>query len=255
MIPTWLAAGLWGLLAGGALVIGAAIGYFFKIPQRVVATVMAFGSGVLISALSFELMEEAYRRGGFGSTALGFIGGAAVFTVANIILAKQGAKHRKRSGEHQKEEKEENEDSGGGLAIAVGALLDGIPESIVIGLSLIAGGGVSLVAVVAIFLSNLPEGLSSSAGMKKAGRSAVYIFGIWTSIALASGISAIVGYTVFSGFSENVIAATNAVAAGAILAMLVDTMIPEAFETAHNFAGLATVLVFLAAFALDKLGG
>ena len=252
MIPTWLAAGLWGLLAGGALVIGAAIGYFFKIPQRIVATVMAFGSGVLISALSFELMEEAYRRGGFGSTALGFIGGAAVFTVANIILAKQGAKHRKRSGEHQKEE---NKDSGGGLAIAVGALLDGIPESIVIGLSLIAGGGVSLVAVVAIFLSNLPEGLSSSAGMKKAGRSAVYIFGIWTSIALASGVAAIVGYTVFSGFPENVIAATNAVAAGAILAMLVDTMIPEAFETAHNFAGLATVLGFLAAFALDKLGG
>ncbi|HEX9929568.1 MAG TPA: hypothetical protein VGB02_13605 [Pyrinomonadaceae bacterium] len=252
MIPTWIEAGLWGLLAGGALVIGAAIGYFFKIPQRVVATVMAFGSGVLISALSFELMEEAYRRGGFGSTALGFIGGAAVFTVANIILAKQGAKHRKRSGEHQKEE---NEDSGGGLAIALGALLDGIPESIVIGLSLITGGSVSLVAVVAIFLSNLPEGLSSSAGMKKAGRSAVYIFGIWTSIALASGISAVVGYTVFSGFSENVIAATTAVAAGAILAMLVDTMIPEAFETAHNFAGLATVLGFLAAFALDKLGG
>ena len=252
MSPTWLTAGLWGLLAGGALVIGAAIGYFFKIPQRVVATVMAFGSGVLISALSFELMEEAYRRGGFGSTALGFIGGAAVFTAANVVLAKKGAKHRKRSGEHQKEE---NKDSGGGLAIAVGALLDGIPESIVIGLSLIAGGGVSLVAVVAIFLSNLPEGLSSSAGMKKAGRSAVYIFGIWTSIALASGISAIVGYTVFSGFSENVIAATTAVAAGAILAMLVDTMIPEAFETAHNFAGLATVLGFLAAFALDKLGG
>jgi ZIP family zinc transporter len=252
MIPTWLAAGLWGLLAGGALVIGAAIGYFLSVPQRVVATVMAFGSGVLISALSFELMEKAYSRGGFGSTALGFVGGATVFTVANIILAKKGAKHRKRSGEHQKEE---NEDSGGGLAIAVGALLDGVPESIVIGLSLIAGSGVSLVAVVAIFLSNLPEGLSSSAGMKKAGRSAVYIFGIWTSIALASGVAAIVGYTVFSGFSENVIAATNAVAAGAILAMLVDTMIPEAFEIAHNFAGLAAVLGFLAAFALDKLGG
>lgn len=258
MIPTWLEAGLWGLLAGGALVVGAAIGYFFSIPQRVVATVMAFGSGVLISALSFELMEEAYRRGGFGSTAVGFIGGATVFTVANIILAKQGAKHRKRSGEHQKvekEEKEQNEDSGGGLAIALGALLDGVPESIVIGLSLIAGKGVSIVAVVAIFLSNLPEGLSSAAGMKKAGRSAVYIFGIWTSIALASGIAAIVGYTVFSGFSENVIAATNAVAAGAILAMLVDTMIPEAFETAHNYAGLVTVLGFLAAFALEKFGG
>lgn len=251
MIPTWLAAGLWGLLAGGALVIGAAIGYFFRVPQRVVATVMAFGSGVLISALSFELMEEAYERGGFGSTALGFVGGATIFTVANIILAKQGAKHRKRSGEHQKSE---NEEGGGGLAIAVGALLDGIPESIVIGLSLIAGAGVSLVAVIAIFLSNLPEGLSSAAGMKKAGRSAVYIFGIWTFIALCSGVAAIVGYTLFSGFSPGVIAATNAVAAGAILAMLCDTMIPEAFETAHNYAGLVTVLGFLAAFALDKFG-
>src|SRR4028119_1739743 len=101
MIPTWLAAGLWGLLAGGALVIGAAIGYFFKIPQRVVAAVMAFGSGVLISALSFELMEEAYSRGGFAATALGFILGATIFTFANWLLSKRGAKHRKRSGGHQ----------------------------------------------------------------------------------------------------------------------------------------------------------
>lgn len=255
MLPIWLQAGLWGLLSGGALVVGAGIGYFLNVPQRVVASIMAFGSGVLISALSFELMEEAYERGGFLSTAIGFIAGAAVFTAANWILAKKGAKHRKRSGEHQAVEAEEcQEDSGNGLAIAIGALLDGVPESIVIGLSLISGK-VSLVAVIAIFLSNLPEGLSSASGMKKAGRSAAYIFGIWAAIAVASGVAAIVGYTIFSGFSPNVIAATTAIAAGAILAMLVDTMIPEAFETAHNFAGLVTVLGFLAAFALQKMGG
>jgi ZIP family zinc transporter len=252
MIPTWLQAGLWGTLSGGALVIGAALGYFFNVPQRLIAGVMAFGSGVLISALSFELMEGAYQRGGFDSTAAGFVAGAAIFTAANMVLSRKGARHRKRSGEHQKNE---GEAGGGGLAIALGALLDGVPESIVIGLSLIGGRGVSLVAVVAIFLSNLPEGLSSAAGMKRAGRPAAYVFGIWGAIAACSGVAAVAGYTVFSDFSPDVIAATTAVAAGAILAMLADTMIPEAFEAAHNFAGLITVLGFLAAFALDKLAG
>jgi zinc transporter, ZIP family len=133
-------------------------------------------------------------------------------------------------------------------------LLDGVPESIVIGLSMLHGGAVSMVAVTAIFLSNIPEGLSSAAGMKKAGRSASYIFGIWGGIALTSGIAALIGYTVFQGFSDEIIAATTAVAAGAILAMLADTMIPEAFEVAHDFAGLITVAGFLAAFVLSKLG-
>lgn len=192
---------------------------------------MAFGSGVLISALSFELMEEAYGRGGINSTAFGFVAGAAIYTFANWFLAHQGAKHRKRSGEQQPSE---SEDSGSGLAIAVGALLDGIPESIVIGLSMIGGKTVSFVAVVAIFLSNIPEGLSSASGMKKAGRGKTYIFGIWIGIAIISGIAALAGYSIFSDFSPNVIAATTAIAAGAILAMLVDTMIPEAFAEAHN---------------------
>ena len=114
---------------------------------------------------------------------------------------------------------------------------------------------VSAVAVAAIFLSNIPEGLSSSAGMKKAHRSAGYIFGVWGAIALVSGVASLVGYAVFSGFSEDVIACTTAVAAGAILAMLADTMIPEAFAEAHNLTGLITVVGFLAAFMLTKLGG
>lgn len=231
---------------------GAAVAYFARVPTRLIAAIMAFGSGVLISALAFELMDEAYRRGGFTGTAIGFLAGAAVYTAANWVLARQGAKHRKRSGGQQPSE---TENSGSGLAIAVGALLDGIPESIVIGLSLLHGGAVSVAAVVAIFLSNLPEGLSSAAGMKKAGRPKGYIFGVWGGIAVVSGIAALLGYAVFRHFSAAVVAATTAVAAGAILAMLVDTMIPEAFEEAHDFAGLITVAGFLASFALSKLGG
>lgn len=231
---------------------GAAVGYGVNLPQRLIAGVMAFGSGVLLSALSFELMEDAYQHGGFDSTAIGFLGGAAIYTLANWALERQGAKHRKRSGTQQSSEVD---NAGSGMAIAIGALLDGIPESIVIGLSLLGGTGVSMVTVAAIFLSNIPEGLSSSAGMRQAGRSKLYVFGVWGGIALLSGLASLAGYTLFRGVSPEVIAATTAVAAGGILAMLADTMIPEAFAGAHTFTGLITVTGFLAAFLLDKLAG
>lgn len=252
-MPLWLQAGLWGGLAGSALLLGALAGYATRLSSRLIAGIMAFGAGVLIAALSFELMEEAIHRGDFLSVAIGFVGGAAVYSAANVALARHGAKHRKRSGSQQPSEEQA---SGSGMAIAVGALLDGIPESIVIGVSLLAGGGsVSLVAVAAVFLSNVPEGLSSSAGMKKAGRSKVYVFGVWGGIALVSALASLLGYVAFRGVSPSVIAGTMAVAAGAILAMIADTMIPEAVESSHDLTGLITVLGFLAAFLLGQVGG
>lgn len=252
LVPLWFKATGWGFIAGSALLLGAAIGYLASLPRRLIAAVMAFGSGVLISALSFDLMDEAFQRGGFDSTAYGFVAGAAIYTLANWYIARRGGKHRKRSGDQQPSEAE---DSGSGLAIAVGALLDGIPESIAIGVSMIKGGAVSTVTVAAIFISNIPEALSSSSGMKNARRSPAYIFGVWTGIAVISALASLIGFVLFSNVSKEWIAATTAVAAGAILAMLADTMMPEAFEEAHNFAGLITVLGFLAAFVLTKLGG
>jgi ZIP family zinc transporter len=248
-MPAWLSAGLFGWLAGSALLLGAGLGWFVRLPVRAVAAVMAFGSGVLISALSFELMDEAQRRGGLLSSGMGFLAGAAFFTLANWLVSRRGGKHRKRSGKQPSE----SEHGGSGLAIAIGALLDGIPESIVIGTTMLAGGQVSKVAVIAIFVSNLPEGLSSSTGMKKAGRSLGYVFGLWSAIALISGAASVIGYVAFGGVDPSIVSMVTAVAAGAILAMLIDTMIPEAFEEAHGSAGLIAVVGFLCAFTLSKL--
>jgi zinc transporter, ZIP family len=248
-VPTWLQAGLWGLLGGGALVIGALIAWLARVPDAVVAGVMAFGSGVLISAVAFDLMQEAADTGGLGPAAAGFVGGAVVYLAANALLARHGARHRKRSGDQQPSE---DQQEGSGAAIAIGALLDGIPESVVLGIGLLAGGAVSVPVLAAVFISNVPEGLSSAAGMKRSRRSAAYVFGVWTTIAVLSGLSALIGYVALGSAAPELIAVITAVAAGAILTMIADTMIPEAFENAHLWTGLITTVGFLVAFAIER---
>ncbi|WP_337062032.1 ZIP family metal transporter [Kineococcus sp. G2] len=250
-MPGWLEAGLWGLLGGAALVIGAAIAWFVRVPSRVVAGVMAFGAGVLISALAFDLAQEAADEGGLLATTLSFLAGALVYVAANAVLDRHGARHRKRSGDQQPSESQQG---GSGAAIAIGALLDGIPESVVLGVGLLGGGGVSTAVVAAVFISNVPEGLSSVAGMKKAGRGAGYVFGVWGGIALVSALAAALGYLALGSASPQLIAGITALASGAILTMIADTMIPEAFERTHVLTGLITTLGFLVAFTISRLG-
>ncbi len=247
MIATWIQAALWGFVGGIALLLGALAGYYLKIPHRIIASVMAFGTGVLIAAACFALIREAYLLGGFDSTITGFIIGVLMFTGADVYLAKRGAKHRKTFDKSRiSDEYDEN-----GPAIAAGALLDGIPESIAIGLTIITGGLVSVATVVAVFISNIPEGLSSSVGMKAMGWSKRRIFGLWFSIALITAISSLAGYSIFSQFPPDVNAATLALASGALLTMIADTMLPEAFLETHEYTGLIMALGFLLSFILS----
>jgi len=247
----WLLALLAGLIAGGALLLGSAFAWFVKVPTVVVAGIMAFGAGVLISALTLELVTDAMEQGGLLATSGGFLAGAVIYVGLNILLARRGARHRKRSGGQQPSQEEK---SGSGGAIALGALLDGVPESMVLGLSVLAGPGLSLPMFAAVFISNVPEGLSSSAGWKRAGRGPGYVFGIWGAIALASGAAALAGYALLDGASPAALAAVNALAAGAILAMITDTMIPEAFAKDSVYSGLLATLGFLAALTLHAMG-
>ncbi|SEB85491.1 zinc transporter, ZIP family [Paramicrobacterium humi] len=239
----WLLAAVAGFVSGLALVVGALIAWFLKVPGRVVATVMAFGSGVLISALAFDLIGEAADAGGFWPTMFGFIGGAVFYVGLNLILDVVDARNRPGTGESP----------GTGVGIALGALLDGIPETAVLGLSLVGGGQLSIPILLAVIISNLPEGLSSTAYLKPE-KSATYVFALWTGITIACALSSLGGYALMQNVDPAVTSFVTAVAAGAILAMICDTMIPEAFRDAKSFTGLIAVLGFFASFGVHQLG-
>jgi ZIP family zinc transporter len=199
---------------------------------------------VLVSSVAFELMEEAYRKGGFDTPAIGLLAGAVAYFAADWTVSRR-AKHRKRSQGQQ--------EGGSGTAIAIGALMDGSPESVAIGISLIGGGAASWVFVVAVFLSNVPEGLSAAAGMKKAGHSTAYILGLWGSVVVVSAASALFGYLFLAGASGETVAVIQSFAAGAILTMLASTMLPEAYEEGGAVVGVVTTVGFLVAFTLSHL--
>jgi zinc transporter, ZIP family len=240
-----LEAAFWGGVGGAALLIGAFAGLKFAASQRTIGLVMGFGAGVLISALSFELTDEAFRVGGADAVSIGLALGALTFFGGDWIIDHHGGNHRKRSGGQQA--------GGASMAIVLGALLDGIPESVAIGVSLLGGGGVGVAVVAAVFLSNVPESLSAATGLQKAGHSTGWILRLWLAVAVVSAVAAAVGYGVLGGASDNLVAAIQAFAAGAILTMLADTMMPEAFENGGAVVGLVTVLGFSLAFLLSTL--
>jgi ZIP family zinc transporter len=238
-----LAAAFWGFVGGFALLIGAALGLWLPASQRIIALVMAFGAGVLISALAFELTAEAFGHGGTRTVSVGLALGALTFFAGDLIIDHRGGQHRKRSSGAQAD--------GTGPAIVLGAMLDGIPESIAIGVSLLEGSGVSVAVVAAVFLSNVPESLSAATGLQRAGWSSARVLGLWAGVAVIAALAAAGGYAFLGGAPESVIGFIQAFAAGAILTMLADTMMPEAFEEAGALVGLVTVAGFSVAFWLS----
>src|SRR4249920_3894498 len=235
----------WGTLAASSLVIGAIIALLFRINLRMIGLIMAFGAGVLISAVAFDLIEEAIgKSSGHGWVIGGFFAGCLVFFGGNRLIDHIGGGGRKDAT---------GEDSGSALSIVLGSVLDGIPESMVIGLTIFEGGAVGAAYLIAVFISNIPESISSTSGLVTSGWPKSRILWMWIGITVVSGLASLAGYGLFQNASPDVVAFVLTFAAGAILTMLADTMMPEAFEHGGKWVGVATTLGFAVAFTIHAL--
>ena len=229
----------WGLLAASSLVIGALIVFVHEPRIRTLGLVMGFGAGVLISAVSFELVDEALTvSNGLGDVALGFFSGVLVFYLGDSLIERMGG---------------QSEGEGSGLSIVLGTILDGVPESAVLGLTLLQTGEIGISMLVAVFISNLPESIGASSQMLDSGWSKNRVLGLWVGVALVSAAAAGIGYAVLDGASPRTVAFVLAFAGGAILTMLSTTMIPQAYQEAHRPVGLATSFGFAVAIAINWL--
>jgi ZIP family zinc transporter len=235
----------WGALAASSLVIGAALSFVRQWPERQVGYVHAFGAGALISAVSFELAEEGLEVGGAAVTGVGLGVGALTYYLLDGLIARRMATGHGRQGR--------SEGSGSGTALALGAFLDGIPEQLVLGINIAAGAGVGVSLLVAIFVSNLPESLGSATDMSAAGRPRKAILRLWLLVAAICALASLAGYLVADAVSGDAKAAIDGFAAGALLVMLIDSMIPDARHDAGRGAGLVTVLGFAVAAGLSSL--
>jgi ZIP family zinc transporter len=236
----------WGAVAGGALLLGALIAIRRPVAERTLGSVMALGAGVLMSAVAYDLVQEASVTSERGwIVAAGLAAGALVFYGGDAVIDGAGGEHRKRSSGQQAE--------GSPMAIVLGAVLDGIPESIVLGVGLLAGEGVSAAFIVAVFLSNLPEGLAATSGLLTAGWTRARVLRMWAAVVAVSALAALVGFAVFDAAGPSTIAFVLAFAGGAVLTMLADTMMPEAFEHEGKLVGLFTTAGFALAFSIHVI--
>ena len=222
----------WGALAASSLVIGALLSLAREWPERLVGLVLAFGAGALISAVSFELAEEGVAIGGAGPVGIGFALGAVTYFVLDGLVERRG--------------------SDPASALALGAFLDGIPEQLVLGLGVAAGDEVSVGLLGAIFVSNLPEAIGSASEMRAQGRRKETILRLWIAVAVVCTLASVVGFAIADSLSGELEGGFNGFAAGALLVMLADSMIPEA-RKAGRVTGLATAFGFAVAAALSSL--
>jgi ZIP family zinc transporter len=236
----------WGTLAASSLVIGALIALLFRISLRAIGLIMGFGAGVLISAVAFDLVQDAAdKASGHGAVIAGIFAGCGVFFGGDWLIDRSGGANRKDA--------EGAQEGGSALAIVLGTVLDGIPESMVIGLTIFQGGAVGAAYLAAVFISNLPESISSTAGLTAGGWKKARVVWLWIAIALISGLSSLAGYSLFQHSSPDTVAFVLAFAAGAILTMLADTMMPEAYEHGGKLVGVVTTLGFATAFVIHSL--
>lgn len=238
---------IYGLIAGFSLFFGALAGVAFKLKQKTIARFMAFGSGVLICALTFELMDEAFKQGGFDAAIIGFLAGGLTFILGDYLISIRGGR---RHRQHHPFSAKSNGSSGG--AITLGAILDGVPETVAMGIALFFGQGGGLLMLAAVALSSFPEGISSVTGLRKEGYSNKKIYLIWFIVAIVLTAVAVLSFYFLHNLDPNNIGIIEAFAAGAILAMLADTMMPEAFEEGGFSIAILTVLGFLVAFILSR---
>ena len=232
----------WGGVSSVGLLIGAIAGTFSRMPHHAIAMAMSVGAGLLLAGVSLKVAADAMRIAGPVAAALSLLLGAAVFSATNAILVRFGAAHRKRCGECV-QQPVESQQPGSGVAIAIGNALDGLPEALVLGIAL-RDRVVPLALVVAFSMGNLPEALSSAAGMRAAGRSYTYIVLLWSAIAIGATVAIAVGYVGFASVSGAWPPRMQAFGAGALLAMTAETMIPEAFHNSPRFSGLLAAFGF-----------
>jgi ZIP family zinc transporter len=237
---------LFGTISVLPLVIGALLGSYFAIKEKFIGTISAFGAGALIAAITFGMMEESFRLGGFDNAIIGFIAGGVLFVIGDYLIISFGGRSHKRT---YKTDRASN-----GWAIVLGQTLDGIPESIALGLGLLVNPKLGLLVLIGVFLSNLPESISSAYDLKESGKSIREIVLIWSFVAALGILFTVIGYSVFAGVSPHTMATFESLAAGAILTMLATTMMPEAYKDGGPASSLATVMGFLIVFIISKLG-
>ena len=236
-------AAFWGLVGASALIIGAEVAFAFDLSRMTVGLIMAFGVGALISAVSFELVVPAIEDAEVWQVSVGLAVGSLTFFIGDRLIANMGGANRKSL----------DGGSDSGMGIVLGTALDGIPESAVLGMSLVGGGGVSIALLGGIWASNFPEAVGATVNMSKSGMSKWRIRLIWVGILAASAVAAAIGFAVVSASSTRTGAFVEAFAAGSLLTMIADEMAPEAYERSAIYAGLATVAGFAFALFLTSL--